>query len=69
MYIDGSLSVIQGHWVSGYAIINEGLLAIEEGKLSSNWSAQAYELYALKQALRILTQERRTVYTDSKYAF
>lgn len=45
------------------------MVAIEKGKLPSDWSAQACELYALKRALEILTQERRTVYTDSKYAF
>lgn len=58
LYINGSSRVIQGHWGSGYAIIDEALVTLEKGKLPSNWSAQACEVYALKQALEILTQER-----------
>lgn len=69
LYIDGSSCVIQGHQVSGYAIVHEELVAIEKGKLPSNWAAQACELYPLKRALEIITQKRGTIYIDSKYAF
>lgn len=49
--------------------MGEEFVAIEEGKLPSKRSAQACELYDLKQALEILSQKRGTIYTCSKNAF
>ncbi|RMB96481.1 hypothetical protein DUI87_27013 [Hirundo rustica rustica] len=40
-----------------------------EERLSSSWSSQACELYALYQALELLKDKVETLFTDSKYAF
>ncbi|RMB88366.1 hypothetical protein DUI87_35260 [Hirundo rustica rustica] len=41
----------------------------EKRRLSSSWSSQACELYALYQALELLKDKVETLFTDSKYAF
>ncbi|TRZ07613.1 hypothetical protein HGM15179_019494 [Zosterops borbonicus] len=70
IYVDGSSRCIQGRRMSEYALVDEkNMQTIEKGKLPSNWSAQACELYALKRALEYLAHKKGTIYTDSKYAF
>lgn len=70
LYINGSSRCMQGRWKSGCAIINgQKMTVAEKGKLPPNWLAQACELYALVQALKLIGHGRGTIYTDSKYAF
>lgn len=70
LYINGSSRCIQGRWKSGCAIINgQKMIVAEKGKLPPNWLAQACELHALVQALKLIGHGRGTIYTDSKYAF
>lgn len=62
--------MIEGKRNSGYAIVEgENMSVIERGKISSSWSAQACELFALYRALELLKDKVGTIYTDSKYAF
>ncbi|RMC21644.1 hypothetical protein DUI87_02511 [Hirundo rustica rustica] len=69
-FVDGSARVIEGKRKSGYAIINGKTgEVVKSGPLSTSWSAQACELYAVLQALRELKGKTGTIFTDSKYAF
>lgn len=45
------------------------LSVVESGPLSSSWSAQACEFYAVLRDLERLKGKTGTIYTDSKYAF
>ncbi|TRZ06755.1 hypothetical protein HGM15179_020351 [Zosterops borbonicus] len=70
LFTDGSSRVVAGKRASGYAIIDGQNMQVEEkGKLSSNWSAQCCEIYALKRGLDLLEKDKGTIYTDSQYAF
>ncbi|RMC19788.1 hypothetical protein DUI87_03352 [Hirundo rustica rustica] len=69
-FVDGSARVIEGKRKSGYAIINGKTgEVVKSGPLSTSWSAQACELFAVLQALRELKGKIGTIFTDSKYAF
>lgn len=69
IYVDGSRS-LQGKRMPGHVLIDgNNTQTIEKGKLPSNWSAQTCELYALKRVLEYLKHKKRTIYTDSRYAF
>lgn len=68
--IDGSLRVIDGKRLSGYAIIDEQRkLVLEKGKLPASWSAPCCEIYALFKGLKWLNNKKGTIYIDSKYAY
>lgn len=70
LFVDGSSRCVNGKRFSGYTIINEQVTTvIEQGCLPRDWSAQIYELYALKRALDFLQGKAGTTYTDSKYAY
>lgn len=69
LFIDGS-SVENGKRLNGYAVVNGYTTeALETGKLPSEWSVQTCEVFALLQALQILTNEVGHIYIDSKYAY
>ncbi|RMC16704.1 hypothetical protein DUI87_06644 [Hirundo rustica rustica] len=69
-FVDESARVIEGKRKSGYAIINGKTgEVVKSGPLSTSWSAQACELFAVLQALRELKGKTGTIFTDSKYAF
>ncbi|RMC16669.1 hypothetical protein DUI87_06608 [Hirundo rustica rustica] len=69
-FVDGSARVIEGKRKSGYAIINGKTgEVVKSGPLSTSWSAQACELYAVLQALKELKGKTGTIFTNSKYAF
>lgn len=62
--------VIQGERHNGSSVLgNESLHILEAGGLLNNWSAQTCELYALNQALKMLTGKEGMLYTNSKYTF
>ncbi|KAM8793613.1 LOW QUALITY PROTEIN: rho guanine nucleotide exchange factor 28-like [Eudromia elegans] len=70
LFVDGSSRVLEGNRWSGYAIVNgKEMRTRESGPLSKAWSAQACELYALYRALELLKGKKRTIYTDSEYAY
>ncbi|RMB87989.1 hypothetical protein DUI87_35642 [Hirundo rustica rustica] len=73
LFTDGSSRVLEGKRVSGYAVVEgstiEDIQVRETGKLPSSWSAQLCEIYAVKRGLDLLGGDRKTIYTDSKYAF
>lgn len=49
--------------------MGEKQVVLEAGRLPNTWSAQTCELYALKQALKLLKEIEGTIHTDSKYTF
>ena len=51
-----------------YAVVMEETI-VEASSLSSHWSTQQAELYALIQALQLSKGKKTNIYTDSKYAF
>lgn len=70
LLIDGSSRVIAGKRVSGYVIVEgKDMEVLEKGKLSSNWSAQCCEVYALKRGLDLLEKDYGTIYPDVQCAF
>ncbi len=70
LFVDGSSRVVEGKRKSGYALIDGKTgEVLESGPLSSGWSAQACELYAVLRALKRIGTKSGTIYTESKYAF
>ncbi|RMC20116.1 hypothetical protein DUI87_00966 [Hirundo rustica rustica] len=59
-FMDGSARVLEGKRKSGYAVIDGKTgKVVESGPLSTSWSAQACELYAVLQALKGLKGKNR----------
>lgn len=70
LFIDGSSRVIHGKRLSGYAIVDrQNMTVLEKGNFPANWSTQCCESYALLKGLKWLNYKRRTIYTDSRYAY
>lgn len=55
---------------SRYAVVDKKTRkVIEASPLNTSYSAQACELYAVLKAVKRLEGKKRTIFTDSKYAF
>lgn len=59
---DGSSRVIQGQRHNGSSVADGSSSLLEAGRLSNNWSVQTWELYALNQALKMLTGKEGMIY-------
>ncbi|XP_044840050.1 uncharacterized protein LOC123346638 [Mauremys mutica] len=67
-YVDGSSYVVNGKRFTGAAVVIKDK-GIHKFKLSPNLSAQAAELVALIEALRLGAGKTLNLYTDSRYAY
>lgn len=69
IFIYGSSRIVEGKRRNGYVIVDgQSRNLLEAGSLPKTWSAQTWELHALRQALHLLEGQKGTIYTDSKYA-
>lgn len=68
-YVDGSSYVLDGKRYTGAAVIIKSTEVVYPFKLSSSLSAQAAELIALIEALRLGAGKTINLYTDSCYAY
>ncbi|XP_048843244.1 protein NYNRIN-like [Brienomyrus brachyistius] len=70
LFVDGSsLRLEDGSPATSYAVVMQDGLLVDGGPLPRHWSAQAAELFALRQACKLAEGQKVTIYTDSRYAF
>lgn len=68
LFVDGSSYLLNGQRHTGYAVTTEHEI-IQAEALPWNLSAQAAELKALTEALKLASGKVCNIYTDSKYSF